>query len=160
MKKAIAFVTGGVGAAAAFSAVFSAGVAHADDLTGKTYSDAAAEIAKMNGKAVVSTVVGDQLAKDQCIVAGWHKGSFLDDKGAARGAEYLLSLNCNQALAAPGDPGNSLSTPQGQQRKKILHDAAIILDTPAACEQSDAMHTFCVNFCKEHSDLCTYPAAS
>jgi hypothetical protein len=115
----------------------------------------------MNGKAVVSTVVGDQLTKDQCIVAGWHKGSFLDDKGEARGTtEYLLDLNCNQVLAAPGQPGNSLATPEGQQRKKVLHDAAIILDTPAACEQSDSMHTFCVNFCEEHSDLCTYPAAS
>ena len=153
MKKPVAFVIGAVGAAAVSTAVFGAGVAHADALVGKTYSDATSKISGWNGKAIISTVVGDQLGTDQCIVSGWHKGAFLDGSGAARKNEYYLDLNCNQALAGPGDPGNSLATPQGQKAKKDIVAAENINKSPAWCNKSDKNMTWCVGVC-QRTGLC------
>ncbi|RWA20824.1 hypothetical protein [Mycolicibacterium elephantis] len=66
--------------AVAVSVMVGPGVASADPYIGKKYSDAAAQIAKRNGKPVVATVQGSAL-QDDCTVTNWHKSIFLDSRG-------------------------------------------------------------------------------
>lgn len=136
--------------AAALSAVatFGSGVASADALVGKTYSDAAAAISDWEGKAVIATVTGNQVETDDCIVTSWNQSMFLDGRGKNnRGNEFLLNLNCNNALASPGHPGNSLMTPQGTQAKKDQQAAAEINGYPAVCEKNDDLAAWCEKIC-------------
>ena len=51
-----------------------------------------------------------------------------------RSNEYLLALNCNNHVATPGHPGNSVMTPEGAQAKKDQEAAANINKNPACCE--------------------------
>ena len=48
-----------VGAVLLSVTMLGSGIASADPLVGKTYSDASAFIAKYNGKPVIATVIGD-----------------------------------------------------------------------------------------------------
>jgi len=107
----------GLGAVVATGvAVASAGLAHADnDYAGQTYADAAKAISASGGTETIATVVGDQLPTPQCQVTGSRNASFLDSSGNNPGGRVLLDLNCNAAIATPGNPGNSAASPQGQQ---------------------------------------------
>ena len=93
MGSLVVRILGAVGAAILSVTMLGSGVASADPLIGKTYSDAAAFIAKYNGKPVIGTVSGDQLQTGDCVVTSWHKSMFLDSSGRnARRDEWLLSL--------------------------------------------------------------------
>lgn len=144
-----------VGAVVASVTMLGSGVASAyDPLVGKTYSDASAYIAKYKGKPVIATVVGSQLAMDDCIVTSWHLSKFLNSSGRnARGNEWLLSLNCNNALAGPGRPGNSAMSPEGVQAKTQQQAAATINKDPTICDKSDVYKEWCAAICKS-TGLC------
>jgi hypothetical protein len=119
MGSMVARALGVVGAVILSVAMFGSGVASADALAGQTYSDAAAKISGWNGKAVIGTVSGNQLEMGDCIVTSWQKSMFLDSLGEdSRSNEYLLHLNCNNRLASPGHPGNSVMSPEGVAAKK------------------------------------------
>jgi hypothetical protein len=134
--------------------VFGAGTASADVLTGQTYNDAAAKISGWKGKPVIDTVSGDQVEKGDCIVTSWRKSMFLNSSGENnRKDEFLLSLNCNNPIASPGNPGNSAMTPEGVKAKKDQTNAAAINEDPAFCEKNDATLQWCQKVCKR-TGLC------
>jgi hypothetical protein len=133
-------ILGAVVAALLSVTMFSSGVASADGLTGKTYDEAAAYVAGHKGKPVVGTVSGDQLQTGNCIVTSWHKSLYLDSSGEnSRTNEYVLSLNCNNRLASPGNPGNSAMSPDGIAAKKDERFVENINEDPSYC-QIDAAH--------------------
>jgi hypothetical protein len=114
VKKFIAWAILLVAVCAASAAMLGAGVANADP-KGKTYKDARAEISGWNGvTAALSTVSGDQLDLDDCIVTSWTKSSAVSALGESDGTKALLNLNCNARVAAAGKPGNSAMSPQAR----------------------------------------------
>lgn len=136
---------------------FGSSVASAkDSYSGETYADVAAAIAGRNGKAIVATVDGSQLPSDDCIVASWTRGVFRDSSGQSRSHEYFLNLDCNQALASPGHPGNSLMSPAGRRAKldeALARKIAIAKDS--TMEWCDEHAARCQQVCKE-TKLCGY----
>ncbi len=110
-----------------------AGVAAAaPDLSGQTYGKAAAQIKSWGSTPVIATVVGDQLATDDCIVTKSAVDGNLDSSGRARSpSRFLLSLNCNATLAGPGKPGNSLASPEGRNTKQDLANIAWLNQNPS-----------------------------
>ena len=134
---------------------FGSSVASAKDgYSGKTYADVAAAIADRNGKAIVATVDGSQLALNDCIVASWQYGMFRDSSGQLRSHEYFLNLDCNQALASPGHPGNSLMSPVGR-REKIDEALARTIAQDPTLEWCDEHAARCQQVC-EKTKLCEY----
>lgn len=137
MKKIIALGVGAVGAAA-LGAVFGSGIASADDYAGQTYADASSAISGASEKAVIATVVGDSLAKDDCIVdhsqqAAWIKG----DDFAPVTDTVLLYLNCNAKVATNKSPGNSAASPAGQA--ELAAEAAAAQQAAAQQNPSDEL---------------------
>ena len=65
----------------------------------------------------------------------------------------MLHLNCNNAVATPGHPGNSLMTPEGKKRKAQLDRAKLINDNPERCKRSQVTYDSCVRFCSS-TGLC------
>ncbi|WP_319430076.1 hypothetical protein [Mycobacterium sp. RTGN5] len=115
MTKRCAFLAAGVAGVVALSPLTS-GIAFADnDYAGQTYADATKAITATGGTETIATVVGDQVPTAQCRVTGSRNASFLDSSGNNPGGRILLDLNCNADLASPGNPGNSVGSPQGQQ---------------------------------------------
>lgn len=143
-----------VGAAPLLVTVFGTPTASADPLTGKTYDEAASLISGWRGTAIIGSVSGSQLVTDECVVTSWQKPTVLDSRGRnSRVRNYVLHLNCNNALAAPGHPGNSAMTPEGAQRKVEQEQAASISKNPAWCETSDKRLEWCQTIC-ERTGLC------
>ncbi len=102
-----------------------AGVASADAYAGQTYSAASSAISSAGKTAVIASSSGNQLSQANCIVtrsqsAPWLKG----DNFSPVTNTVLLYLNCNAKLAAPGVPGNSLASPEGQAEKAAEVQAA------------------------------------
>jgi hypothetical protein len=154
MGSLVVRILGAVGAAVLSVMMLGSGVASADPLNGQTYDDAAGKISGWHGTPVIGTVSGDQLEKGDCIVTSWHKSMFLDSSGDnTRPNEYLLSLNCNNHVASPGNPGNSAMTPQGAQGKKDQASAESINTNPAWCKTSDKRLQWCEAICKS-TGLC------
>lgn len=110
------FVIGTGAVLAAGMAVAFSGLAHADnEYVGQTYADATKAISAAGGTETIASVVGDQVPTSQCQVTGSRNASFLDASGNNPGGRVLLDLNCNVPVASPGNPGNSVASPQGQQ---------------------------------------------
>ena len=133
---------------------FGSGLASAaDPLIGKKYSDAAAWVSK-RGTPVVATVSGSQLPLDECIVVSWSKGGFLNNSGKNdRRNEYYLNLNCNNAVAYPGHPGNSVMTTEGARAKNERDAALRIKDNPTWCERNEKNLSYCERICAK-TGLC------
>jgi hypothetical protein len=98
------------GAAAVSTALFGTGIAVADGLVGKTYTEASAALAQSNKTPVVATVVGDQMTRDDCIVTRSQSKHGSND--------VLLYLNCNAEAASANSPGYSAASPEGRAAKK------------------------------------------
>ncbi|AQT83069.1 hypothetical protein B1R94_24250 [Mycolicibacterium litorale] len=131
---------------------------------GQTYAQAAAKIESRGQTARIATVIGSQLAIDDCIVTNAYKSFTLNDRGrnAHRGT-WLLSVNCNRAVAAPGKPGNSVMTPEGQKAKAIEVRAdslnnnfvnAMEKGKTPTCGASAERAANCKNFCDKYG-LCS-----
>jgi hypothetical protein len=154
MGSLVVRILGAIGAGVLSVAMFGCGVASADALTGKTYDEAAAAISGWNGTPVIATVNGDQLEKGNCIVTSWHTSIFLDTSGDnSRAKNYLLNLNCNNRIASPGNPGNSMMTPDAALAKKEQQAAANINKDPSYCDIDEAHARSCVQICKR-TGLC------
>jgi len=146
-------IVGAVGAAALSVAMVGSGIASADALAGNTYADAAAKISSWKGTPVIATVSGDQLATDDCIVTSWHKSKFLDSAGRNdRPQEYLLTLNCNNSVASPGNPGNSAMSKEGAAAKRAQEKdqqmVAAINKNPPWCHKSKDNLANCQKVCE------------
>jgi hypothetical protein len=131
---------------------FSSGVASADAYAGQTYGDAKQKISSLNQTPVIATVSGDKLATDDCIVVSSAKSVFLDGCGKGSDNKVMLNLNCNDALAAPGKPGNSLMTPEGRQAKNDEETAQKINQDASWCRNSDDNMAYCQKICKKTGD--------
>lgn len=112
---------------------FSSGVAAADPLVGKTYAEASAKIEEWHGTTVISAVVGDVVGTNDCIVTSWRKSP-------ADHGKIQIALNCNNKLAGPGSPGNSLASPQGRVEKKAQDKIEWLSKHPAYCQKAVVEH--------------------
>jgi hypothetical protein len=72
---------------------------------------------------------------------------------ADRSRDYVFNLNCNNPLASPGNPGNSVMSPEGVKAKKDQATATRINKNPAWCEADDKNMEYCQAICKR-TGLC------
>jgi len=164
MKRTLVFGMSAVASGVLCLDLLGSGIASAtNEYAGQTYAKASQQIAGSGGKAIIATVVGEQLATSDCMVTGSRKASFLDSSGKSAGSNVLLDLNCNQPLAQPGKSGNSAATPQGAQLKAVQEQADQLendLNTSLAngtvpyCGQSGDAAQSCKSFCDAHSGTC------
>jgi hypothetical protein len=141
-----------VGVLLVTTGLFGVGTAAASgpDVSGETYGKASSKLSGAGWTPVIASVVGDQLATDDCIVTSSAAASNLDSSGRSRGSQMLLNLNCNQSLAAPGKPGNSAASPEGKQAK-VMQDLAGKLSRTFDAETKQGLD----HYCSDHSDYCT-----
>lgn len=142
-------------AATVASGAFGAGVAAAKgpNLSGQTYAKASEQISGWGQKAIISSVVGDQLAMSDCIVTGSNRGTFLDSSGRKQAASILLDLNCDASLAAAGKPGLSAASTMGRKEKKELKSLAWYDKDPTRCDSTSI--EYCKQLCDKYSDECS-----
>ncbi len=152
------FVAGGIGGAVAVVVMLNASPAYAiNEYNGLTYAKAVESIQGWGGTPVIATREGSYLPTDQCIVVGSRKQS-----SVSGGGKIMLDLNCNDASALNGHPGNSVATPEGKkvlqarQTAKSLNEdyaAASANGQESYCEQNAAN---CIGFCQGVGDgLCS-----
>lgn len=132
--------------ALALPSVFSVAVAAGSPpFYGETYAKAADAIKGRNATPEISTVIGSQVPIDDCIVTNAYPSITLNSTGrAAHSRTWFFDLNCNQPVAAPGKPGNSVATPEG--RKAKTNEARIVSwnKTPEKCDGAgDYCRTTC-----------------
>jgi hypothetical protein len=129
--------------------MFGIGVASATpSLVGLTYGKAAAKIQGWGGTAAIATVIGSQLATDDCVVVDAKASITLDSSGrSAHRSRWLFDLNCNAAVAAPGKPGNSAASPDGAKAKKVEGWIASWNRKPSYC---DGHIAYCQRYCAEY----------
>lgn len=143
----------GLSVASAAVMFFSTGTASAiNEYVGMTYEKAQSSISSWGGQTEIATKVGEELPTSQCIVTGSRTASFLGTSGFSGGSQVLLDLNCNQSLAAPGQPGNSAASPQGRQVQKQLKDLAWLNENPDACT---TYADYCAQLCTKYAKQCS-----
>jgi hypothetical protein len=125
---------------------FGSGVAHADPLVGMTYSAASAAVSKWGSTAIVSTVVGDSLVLDDCVVTSSRRTPNMKDNFDHK-TGYLLALNCYPKVAGPGTPGNSAASVAGRTEKKNSATAEWINTTSDGAKWCSDNLKDCKNFC-------------
>jgi hypothetical protein len=118
MQRAVLLSTS-VTATAVAIAIFGSVVAHAasqPNVVGQKYSDAAAQLSTASLSVVVSTTVGDSVARPSCIVT--HQESRTEgppeNTGASPVSQVLMSLNCGAPVASATSSGNSAASPEGR----------------------------------------------
>jgi hypothetical protein len=99
--------------------LFSSGVAQAGappNVTGEKYSDATSAISGAGLRPVVSTVVGDQKAWPDCLVASQVERTVAPPENSAGSStdELLVSLNCYSAAATSKSSGYSAASPEAK----------------------------------------------
>jgi hypothetical protein len=99
--------------------IFGSVVAHAasqPDVVGQKYSDAASQLSAAGLSVVVSTTVGDTVARSSCIVT--HQESRTEappeNTSASPVSQVLISLNCGAPVASATSAGNSAASPEGK----------------------------------------------
>ncbi|WP_156720792.1 hypothetical protein [Mycobacterium sp. Root135] len=153
MQKFTVRIAGVLVALVAAVATFGVGTSAAKDpYIGSTYAQASGKIAERGGNPVISTVVGDQLSTDECIVTSWRKATFAKTDNFDHGKDYLLSINCSAKVAKAGVPGNSLASPEGQKQKSLDEQAAGINRNHTWCEKNLDR---CEAFCEKNDGLCS-----
>jgi hypothetical protein len=140
--------------AAATMAMLGATAAHADNPINKTYSDARSIVQDWGSTPVLSTVSGDQLALDDCIVTSYTRSSAVSALGENNGTKILLNVNCNAKVAQAGVAGNSAVTPQGKAAKQDIKVANQINKNPKGCYDSDDDLAYCKRVCNR-TGLCS-----
>ncbi|GAY14333.1 hypothetical protein [Mycobacterium sp. shizuoka-1] len=128
---------------------------------GKTYAKAAERLQSMGITPVIATIIGSQLPTDDCVVVNSYRPITRNSSGrVAHKATVMLDLNCNNNVAAPGKPGNSVMTPQGKLGKKIQVQAdklnsntadALAKGKTPACGKNAASAQSCSDFCNRYS---------
>ncbi|MCW2556318.1 MAG: hypothetical protein JWP55_282 [Mycobacterium sp.] len=86
------------------------------NVVGQKYSDATSAISGAGLHPVVSTVVGDQKAWPDCLVATQEDRTVPPPENSSGSAtnEVLVSLNCYSAEASAKAPGYSAASPEGK----------------------------------------------
>ncbi len=85
-------------------------------MVGQKYSDAKGALAGAGYSIIVSTTVGDEFARDDCVVTHQQDRTVPppENTGASPTKQTLLSLNCDAAVASKTEAGNSLASPEGR----------------------------------------------
>jgi hypothetical protein len=99
--------------------LLSSGVAQAGsspNVVGQKYSDASSAISGAGLRPVVSTIVGDQKARPDCLVASQEARTVPPPENSSGKAtdEVLVSLNCYSAAASAKAPGYSAASPEAK----------------------------------------------
>jgi hypothetical protein len=121
--------------------------AKGDPLAGKTYKEASAAVSGWGATPVINTVLGDQLAMDECIVTTSQKSHRQIDGG--RKVVFLINLYCNNGVAQAGTPGNSVTSAQGKVAAKNIKTAEWC-SLPAQAGKEN-----CAKWCDSHDGMCT-----
>jgi hypothetical protein len=108
-----------VTAAGVVMAIFGSVVAHASsapNVVGQKYSDAASQLSTAGVSVVVSTTVGDSVARPSCIVTRQESRTEAppENTSASPVSQVLISLNCGAPVASATSSGNSLASPEGR----------------------------------------------
>jgi hypothetical protein len=84
-------------------------------VTGQKYSDAKSALGGAGSTVVVSTTVGDQFDRNDCVVTRQQTTMVPPPENTAASAtkQTALSLNCEAPVASPLHPGSSLASPEG-----------------------------------------------
>jgi hypothetical protein len=118
MKKTVLFGAS-VAVSSAAIVVFGSVVAQAasdPNVVGQKYSDATGQLSSAGLSVVVSTTVGDSVARPDCIVTRQQARTEAppENTGAGPTNQVLLSLNCGAPVASATSSGNSLASPEGR----------------------------------------------
>jgi hypothetical protein len=102
--------------AAIVEATGPAQAASSPNVVGQKYSAAQGTLTSAGYTAIVSTTVGDKVARSDCLVTNQVDQSVPPPENTAASAtnQTLLSLNCEAPLASAKSAGNSLGSPAGQ----------------------------------------------
>jgi hypothetical protein len=86
------------------------------DVVGQKYSDASGQLSSAGLEVVVSTTVGDSVARPDCVVTRQQARSEAAPENSSGGPtnQVLLSLNCGAPVASATSSGNSLASPEGR----------------------------------------------
>src|SRR6201991_3169875 len=108
-----------IASAAVAAVLVAAGPAQAASsptVVGQKYSDAKGALASAGYSIVISTTVGDEQARDDCVVTHQQDRTVPppENTGASATKQTLLSLDCDAAVASATKAGNSLASPQGR----------------------------------------------
>jgi hypothetical protein len=100
-------------------AIFGSDVADAasqPNVVGQKYSDAASQLSAAGMSVVVSTTVGDSVARSSCIVTRQEGRTEAppENTSASPVNQVLISLNCGAPVASATSSGNSLASPAGR----------------------------------------------
>ena len=148
MKK---YLAGVIGAVLTLLFMLGSGYAYANnEYNGQTYEKAAGTIKNSGGTPVIATREGSYLPTEKCIVVGSRKQS-----STSGGGKTLLNLNCNDASALNGHPGNSVATPEGKRVQQARETAKSLNENfvkahevgqQAYCDtNADKCKSFCQN---------------
>jgi beta-lactam-binding protein with PASTA domain len=86
------------------------------NVVGQKYGDAAGTLSSAGLSVVVSTTVGDSVARPDCIVTRQQGRTEAapENTSASPTNQVLLSLNCGAPVASAKSSGNSLASPEGR----------------------------------------------
>lgn len=111
---------------------------------GHTYGDAAQKIKDKGATPVIATVVGSQLPTDECFVTNSYPSITLNSSGRkAHGGSWMFDLNCNNPVAEPGKPGNSITSVAGGKAKLLTGYIAVFNKHPEKCSDP----AWCLQIC-------------
>lgn len=118
--------------AAVFVAAGPARAASSPTVVGQKYSDAKGALASAGYSIVVSTTVGDEQVRDDCVVTHQQDRTVPppENTGASATKQTLLSLNCDAAVASATKPGNSLASPEGRAAAAAAKASATATPSP------------------------------
>ncbi len=102
-------------------------------MVGQKYSDAKGALASAGYSIVISTTVGDEQSRDDCVVTHQQDRTVPppENTGASATKQTLLSLNCDAAVASATKPGNSLASPEGRAAAAAAKASATATPSPS-----------------------------
>jgi hypothetical protein len=106
-------------------------------VVGQKYSDAKGALATAGYSVVVSTTVGDEQSRDDCVVTHQEDRTVPppENTSASPTKQTLLSLNCDAAVASASKPGNSLASPEGRAAAAAAKASATPTPAPPSPHQ-------------------------
>lgn len=109
-----------------------ADAASSPNVVGQKYSDAKGALASAGYSIVVSTTVGDESNRDDCVVSHQEDRTVPppENTGASPTKQTLLSLNCDAAVASATKSGNSLASPEGRAAAAAAKASATATPAP------------------------------
>jgi hypothetical protein len=109
-------------------------------MVGKTYSEASGALSKWKFPFEVSTTLGTELARNDCIVVNQVLRPASHFGATNVPAKLLLSLDCNATVASATQAGNSAGSPVGRTAKNAAAQEAWLRANPDICIKMKSSH--------------------